>query len=193
MSPGNKWTQEWTRERDVDGNRRGERCARVLLEQTVHVLCCSAALASPVLALSFIYLLLSVTFHGLRSVNCFQISGHHRQEANAISLFRPTIFKELKNFNFAWYNFHVVPFFFFFFSESYENYFSFFSRTGQYYFSRKLFDYIVIIFLFYEAMKFWNLQLSCLRFRLRFKRKEKEIESGNLRFERIWERIVKYF
>lgn len=102
-----------TCERDVDRNRRGERCARVLLEKTVHVLY-SLALAS-VLALSFIYLLLlSVALHGLRSVNCFQISGHHRQEANAISLPRPTIFKELKNFNFVRYNFHIVFFFFFF-------------------------------------------------------------------------------
>lgn len=154
MSPGNKWTQEWTRERDVDGNRRGERCARVLLEQTVHVLCCSAALASPVLALSFIYLLLSVTFHGLRSVNCFQISGHHRQEANAISLFRPTIFKELKNFNFAWYNFHVVPFFFFFFlARVMRIIFHFFPERGNIIF---LENCSIILLLFFSFTKLWN-------------------------------------
>lgn len=156
-----------TCERDVDRNRRGERCARVLLEKTVHVLY-SLALAS-VLALSFIYLLLlSVALHGLRSVNCFQISGHHRQEANAISLPRPTIFKELKNFNFVRYNFHIV-FFFSFFSENYENYFSFLFEWSNIIFSRKLFDYLG--YYFFLLSSYENLELSCLCFGLKKKKK----------------------
>lgn len=77
-------------------------------------------------------------------------------------------FKELKNFNFVRYNFHII-FFFFFFSENYENYFSFLFEWSNIIFSRKLFDYLG--YYFFLLSSYENLELSCLCFGLKKKRK----------------------